>query len=96
MTVEIFLSLLIFCSTATSLVTEAVKKLIKDAIPYNILVLIIALIVGCCSVGFYYISNGVEWNLINVIYLILMGIANWIGAMVGYDKIKQLIGQIGA
>ena len=41
MTVEIFLTLLVFFSTATSLATEAFKKLIGNKIPYNILVLII-------------------------------------------------------
>ena len=96
MTVEIFLTLLVFFSTATSLATEAFKKLIGNKIPYNILVLIIAMIVGCVGVYVYYILNNIELNSINIIYLVLMGIANWIGAMVGYDKIKQLINQMGA
>lgn len=96
MTVEIFLTLLVFFSTATSLATEAFKKLVGNKIPYNILVLIIAMIVGCVGVYVYYILNNIEINSINVIYLVLMGIANWIGAMVGYDKIKQLINQMGA
>lgn len=96
MTVEIFLTLLVFFSTATSLATEAFKKLVGNKIPYNILVLIIAMIVGCVGVYIYYILNNIEINSINIIYLVLMGIANWIGAMVGYDKIKQLINQMGA
>ena len=96
MTVEIFLTLLVFLSTATSLATEAFKKLVGNKIPYNILVLIIAMIVGCVGVYVYYILNNIEINSINIIYLVLMGIANWIGAMVGYDKIKQLINQMGA
>ena len=96
MTVEIFLTLLVFFSTATSLATEAFKKLVGNKIPYNILVLIIAMIVGCVGVYVYYILNNIEINSINIIYLVLMGIVNWIGAMVGYDKIKQLINQMGA
>lgn len=96
MTVEIFLTLLVFFSTATSLATEAFKKLVGNKIPYNILVLIIAMIVGCVGVYVYYILNNIKINSINIIYLVLMGIANWIGAMVGYDKIKQLINQMGA
>lgn len=96
MTVEIFLTLLVFFSTATSLATEAFKKLVGNKIPYNILVLIIAMIVGCVGVYVYYILNNIEINSINIVYLVLMGIANWIGAMVGYDKIKQLINQMGA
>lgn len=96
MTVELFLTLLVFFSTATSLATEAFKKLLGDSVPYNILVLIIAMVVGCVGVSIYYVIYDVELNTINIIYIILMGIANWIGAMVGYDKIKQLISQIGA
>lgn len=96
MTVELFLTLLVFFSTATSLATEAFKKLLGDRVPYNILVLIIAMVVGCVGVSIYYVIYDIELNAINIIYIILMGIANWIGAMVGYDKIKQLISQIGA
>lgn len=94
MTVEMFLTLLVFFSTATSLITEAFKKLIGDEIAYNMLVLIIAMVVGCVGTGIYYVLNGIPVDTANVIYLILMGLANWIGAMVGYDKVKQLISQI--
>ena len=94
MTVEIFLTLLVFFSTATSLGTEALKKVVSEKFSSNALVLIVAMVIGCVGTGVYYIANGVEWTALNIIYLILMGIANWIGAMVGYDKIKQLISQI--
>lgn len=95
MTVETFLALLVFCSAATSLVTEALKKLLGNKIPYNFLVLIVAIVVGCVSVNLFYLFNDVKLDAINIIYVFLMGIANWIGAMVGYDKVKQLIGQLG-
>lgn len=94
MTVEIFLTLIVFFSTVTSLVTEAVKKLLDEKVAYNLLVLLVALIVGCAGTAIYYLANDIPYTAINVTYLILMGIANWIGAMVGYDKIKQLISQI--
>lgn len=94
MTVEIFLTLIIFFSTATSLITEAIKKFLDDNVSYNLLVLLVALIVGCAGTAIYYLANGIPYTAINITYLILMGIANWIGAMVGYDKIKQLISQI--
>lgn len=94
MTVEIFLVLLTAYSTASSLLTEALKKATKDKVPYNILVLIVALVVGCGGTSIYYIANDIPWTTLNIIYLILMGVANWVGAMVGYDKIKQLISQI--
>lgn len=98
MTVEVFLTLLIFFSTATSLATEAIKKTLGSVVkmPYNIIVLLVALLVGCVGTDIYYIFNNIPLTSINAICLVLMGIANWIGAMIGYDKIKQLIGQIGA
>lgn len=98
MTVELFLAMLMFYSTATSLVTEGLKKInyIKEKVPYNIVVLVVAMVVGCGLTSIYYIANGIPWTTLNIIYLVLMGIANWLGAMVGYDKVKQLIGQIGA
>lgn len=99
MTVQAFLSILIFCSTATSLIVEAIKKTLDEAakeIPTNLIVLFVALVVGCGATGLYYIETGLPLNAINLICLILMGFANWIGAMVGYDKVKQLISQIGA
>lgn len=96
MTVEIFLALLVCFSTATSLLTEAVKKITGEKIPYNMIVLVIAIIVGCVGTGVFYVLKGIPITSIEIIYLLLMGVANWIGAMVGYDKVKQLICQIGS
>lgn len=98
MTVTTFLILLTICAAITSLVTEGVKKLLDDAkIGYasNILVLIVAVIVGCGATALYYVNYQVPFNALNSVYLALMGIANWLGAMLGYDKVKQAIAQIG-
>lgn len=98
MTVTTFLILLTICAAITSLVTEGVKKLLDDAkVIYasNILVLIVALIVGCGATALYYVNYQVPFNALNSVYLALMGVANWLGAMLGYDKVKQAIEQIG-
>lgn len=98
MTVTTFLILLTICAAITSLITEGVKKLLDDAkIGYasNILVLIVALIVGCGATALYYVNYQVPFNALNSVYLALMGVANWLGAMLGYDKVKQAIEQIG-
>jgi len=60
----------------------------------NIVVLIIALLVGCGGTVLYYISTEIPFAPLNITYIPLMGIANWIGAMVGYDKVKQAIEQL--
>lgn len=98
MTVTIFLILLTICAAITSIVTEAVKKFLdaqKITYASNVLVLIIAIIIGCGGTAVYYVNYQVPFTALNSVYLALMGVANWVGAMVGYDKVKQAISQIG-
>lgn len=97
MTVTTFLLLSTVFATMTALATEAVKKFLDDQkVKYasNIVVLIVALIVGCGGTAIYYVNYSVPFNALNSVYLALMGITNWIGAMVGYDKVKQAVIQI--
>ena len=97
MTVEIFLMLLTLFSTVTSLCTEAFKKALNTAgVKYatNLVVLASAFLVGGGGTMAYYILNGTEWNAENIVCVLLMIVADWIGATVGYDKVTQLIGQI--
>lgn len=98
MNVTVFLLLLTAFATITALLTKAVKKFLDSLnIKYasNIVVLIVALIVGCGGTAVYYVNYQVPFNALNSVYLALMGIANWVGAMVGYDKVKQTIAQLG-
>lgn len=62
----------------------------------NILVLAIAVIVGCGATVIYYVNCQIPFTALNSVYLALMGIANWLGATLGYDKVRQTIAQIGA
>ena len=97
MTVETFLILLTILSTATSLVTEAVKKFLTSSnIKYasNIVVLIVAILVGAGGMAIYYSFAGLPWTINNIICLLLMALFNWLGAMIGYDKVVQAITQI--
>ena len=84
-------------STVTSLCTECCKKILDEAkISYasNVVVFIIACVVGVCGTGVYYLLNSIEFNTINIVYMILMGVATSISAMVGYDKVIQTIEQL--
>lgn len=99
MTLTAFLIILAACSAATSLLTEGVKKFldeIKVKYASNVIVLIIALLVGGSVTAIYYIALDIPCTLLNLIYLLLMGIANWLGAMLGYDRVRQTITQIAA
>lgn len=96
MTVEMFLILLTIFSVVTSLFTQAVKKVLDDmgeAYASNIVVLVVAVIVGGLGTAAYYLLAGYQWNACNITSIFLMMGANWLGAMVGYDKIKQAITQ---
>lgn len=97
MTVEMFLILLTILSTLTSLCTEGVKALLDSwQLKYatNIVVLIVAVIVGGLGTIIFYILNNYAWTAMNIVCIPLMMLANWLGAMLGYDKVKQAITQI--
>lgn len=99
MTVTAFLIILAACAAITSLLTEGIKKFLDEQmVTYasNVLVLIIAVIVGCGATALYYVNYQIPFNALNSVYLALMGVANWLGATLGYDKVRQTIAQIGA
>lgn len=97
MTVEIFLTLLAAFALITSLLTEAVKAFLEDMnITYaaNIVVLVVAVLVGGVGTPVFYMFNHYEWTSLNIITIFLMMVANWVTAMVGYDKVMQAIAQL--
>lgn len=99
MTVAAFLVLLAVCAAATSLLTEGLKKFFDGMeVKYvsNIIVLFVAMIVGCGATAIYYVNYQVPFTALNSVYLALMGVANWLGATLGYDKVRQTVAQIGA
>lgn len=97
MTVELFTLLLTMFSIITCLLTEAIKKFfnsINMEYASNIIALIVAIFVGGLGTRIFYLFNNIEMNITNCICIFLMMGANWIGSMIGYDKVKQAIVQI--
>ena len=97
MTVEVFMVLLSILSIVTSLCTQGVKKFLtsmKKNYAANIVVLVISIIVGGIGTVVYYMYDGVAWTPLNITIVFLMMLANWLGAMLEYDKIMQAITQI--
>lgn len=96
MTITTFLMLLSSFSVLSGLVTEGIKKLISDKanMSYNIIALIVSLIIGGVGCAIYYQLNTIPFDINNVIYMILMGLASGLCSMVGFDKIKQAVEQI--
>lgn len=97
MSVSLFLTLVSFLAVAVSFLTEAIKKLLDEKgakYSSNVVVLIISIVVGIGGTAVAYMFLSIPFNPLNVICMVLMAVAVWVGAMIGYDKIVQLIGQI--
>ncbi len=96
MAITIFLTLLSGFSIISGLVTEGIKKLLTDQanLPYNIIALITALIVGSGGTAVFYLFNAIPFTFHNIICMILMGFASGLASMVGFDKVKQGIKQL--
>lgn len=97
MSVTTFLFLLSAFSIISGLVTEGIKNICtnKNNLSYNITALVVALIVGSCGTAAYYQLNSIEFTVNNIIYMVLLGLASGLTAMVGYDKVKGALYQCG-
>lgn len=96
-TTTTIMTLLAAFAAITSLVTEGVKKFLdglKVHYASNVLVLIIALVIGCGGTALYLVNQEVPFTALTAVYLAIMGLGNWLAAMLGYDKVKQAAEQI--
>lgn len=97
MTVTLFIMIAAICCVVAAAMTEGIKAWYKNAgknYSANLIALINAFIVGGGGTVVSYILIGIPFVLANVICIILMIIVVWLGSMIGYDKIMQLIKQI--
>ena len=97
MTITLFISILTIGAAITTLLTEAIKKAYDNAKkPYsaNIIALINAIIVGAGGTAVTYMLSGVDWTTNNIICMALMVLSVWMGSMLGFDKVLQLVNQV--
>ena len=97
MTVQTFLILLSMFSLIVGLITQALKKLLDSlsaSYSSNVVAVIVSAVVGIGGTAVYYIIAGIPFSAVNIICMLLMGVATAVGAMVGYDKVIQTIKQI--
>ena len=90
------LTALAFVSALSTLTTEGIKKLLNEnKIPYkpNLLAGIVAIVLSCCSVIAYMLYFGKPFTVQMGVVLVAFSFLSWLSAMVGYDKIKQLLEQ---
>lgn len=87
--------------TAFSIITStltAFAKMVLDTckVRYssNVVVLVVATLVGAGGTLLYYENAQIPLNALTSVYLAIMCIWNCLGAMFGYDKVKQMLKQL--
>lgn len=95
-TFEVFLLGLLIVSAFTSLVTEAVKKLLQEhniKCGANTLVAIVSTVLSTAvGIGYIFIA-AIDFTARVIVCLIALIFLGWLCAMVGYDKVIQNITQ---
>ena len=97
MTITLFMSLIVVLAIVVSLLTEAIKKFLDGSnIMYsaNIVVLIVSIVVGIGGTAMAYAMLNIEVSAPNIVCMVLMAVAVWVGAMLGYDKVIQMVEQV--
>ena len=97
MSITLFITMFTVGAAAAALLTEAVKKFYanvgKECSP-NVVALVDAVVIGAGGTAAIYMLMDIPWTVNNIICLILMAGCVWIGSMIGYDKVIQLLKQI--
>lgn len=97
MTTAIFLMLLAVFAIISSFLTQGVKKFFTNMNkPYsaNMIALVNAAILGCGGTIVAYMLLSIPFTLVNIAFIPIMVGLVWLGSMLGYDKVTQLITQI--
>ena len=97
MTITLFITFMTVAAAVSGLLTEAIKKAYQNAgrkYSANVIALINAAVIGGFGMAAVYMLLGIPWTINNIICLVIMIVAVWIGSMIGYDKIIQLLKQI--
>ena len=94
MTTTLFIILASMFCTISGFLTEGIKTLFKNmnkGYAANLIALINALVVGCGGSAIAYVLLGIAFTLPNILCLLVMAGVVWLGSMIGYDKVMQLV-----
>ena len=94
MTLQIFLMLLLIVSVLVSLTVEALKKVLNDKVPSNIMVGIASTMISIAIGIAYYILAKITFSMDLIVYFVALIFISWLCAMLGYDKVIQTLKQI--
>lgn len=93
---DVFLIGLMIVSTLTGLATEAVKHFLSGLnVKYqsNILSGIVAVILSAAIGVSYVLVANVGFTAASIVTIVALSFMSWLSAMVGYDKVVQVINQ---
>lgn len=97
MTITLFLTVFLGGWAISIALTQSIKQYYANAhkdYSANVIAGINAIIIGGGFTSAIYILTKKEWSIDNIIYLIFMVVAIWMGSMIGFDKIIQTIMQL--
>lgn len=97
MNITVFIIAFVVESIIASLLTQAIKKAMESAkkdYSANIIALIVAFVIGVGVTCGYMVYADIAFTVKSVIVVIAMTGCVWMGAMLGYDKVKQALEQI--
>ena len=97
MTIAMFITIAAICCAVSVLLTEGIKTWCKNAnkgYSANLIALLTSLIAGGGGTSAAYILMDIPFNATNITCIVLMIVTVWLGGMIGYDKVMQLVTQI--
>lgn len=93
---QFFVTALVLMSAVVGLTTEAVKMILDERnVKYyaNALAGIVSLVMSSAAGVAYMVLAGVAFTAPAIVSIVMFVFANWLCAMVGYDKVIQTIAQ---
>lgn len=94
MTLTLFIVLVTILSLINSLFTQAIKKTFKVTKP-TLVALILAMIIGWGGGIATYILMSIAFTPASIVCLGLLAPTIWLTSTLGYDKVMEVIKQIG-
>lgn len=94
MTLALFMVLVTILSLISSLFTQAIKKTFNNTKP-TLIAAILSVIIGWIGGLMAYILMGITFVPSSIICLILLAPTIWLISTLGYDKVMEVLKQIG-
>ena len=95
MNTTFLISALALISILTSLTVEGIKKLVGDKYSYNMMAVIVALVLTILGSVLYIVYYSIPVTAQAIVIIIALTYLSFLSATCGFDKIKQMLEQIG-